>query len=94
MRRIGVAVEEFDTAGRGADDGVVDFAADRDRAGGNGGVADAFRHGDQVGLHAEEFAGRVGAQAAKAGDDFVENQQDAVLFSDGAQFFQIALGGD
>src|SRR5690606_20497239 len=72
----------------------MDVAPDGHGPGGNGGIADALGQSDQVGRDAKEFTGGVGAQAAKAGDHFVKNQQDAMLFGDGAQFFQIALGRD
>ena len=92
--RIGIAVKELDAAGRAVDDGVVHFAAHGDGARGHGGVAHALGHGDQVGCDAEEFGRSGGAQAAVGGDDFVKNQQDAVLGRNFAQLFQVALGRD
>src|SRR5690606_668825 len=61
VRRIGVPVEELDAARRAVDDGVVHVALDGHRAGGHRGVADALGHGDEVGRHAEAFAGGGGA---------------------------------
>src|SRR5690606_4164827 len=74
------------------DNGVVDIAPDGHGSCGHGGIADALGQGDQVGRDTKAFAGRAGTQSTKAGDDFVENQQDAVLFGNGTQFFQIAFG--
>ena len=47
---------------------------------------------DHVGRHAEAFGGEGVAEPAEAGDDLVEDQQDAVAVADRAQPLQIALG--
>ena len=61
-------------------------AAHRHRAGG-----DALGEGDHVGHDAVAFGGEGVAEAAEAGDDLVEDQQDAVLVADRAQPLEIAL---
>ena len=64
-----------------------DHAAHRHRARG-----DALGEGDHVG-HDAVALGREGvAEPAEAGDDLVEDQQDAVLVADRAQPLQVALG--
>ncbi len=92
MRRIRVAMRQFDRARRAAvDDRVVDRAARRDCAHRNRGVVDGLRHRQQIRRDAEIFArGRL-AEAAETRDYFVENQQDAVLRTDLAQLLQVAL---
>ena len=64
-----------------------DDAAHRHAAGG-----DALGEGDHVGNDAIAFGRERAAEPAEAGDDFVEDQQNAVLVADGAQPRQIALG--
>ena len=46
------------------------------------------------GMHAEIVGGERRAEAAEAGDDLVEDQQDAVLVADLAQPLEIALRRD
>jgi hypothetical protein len=85
-------MEEFNAGCGGAEYGVVNFPAHRDRASRDSSVADAFGHGDDVGPDAKECAGRGCAQASKTSDDLIEDQQDAVFLCNGAQLFQIAFG--
>ena len=59
---------------------------------GIGAVGEALGAGDDVGHHAEILGGERGAEAAEAGDHFVEDEQDAVLVADRAQPLQIAPG--
>ena len=63
-----------------------DHAAHRHAARG-----DALGEGDHVGDDAVAFGGEGMAEPAEAGDDLVEDQQDAVLVADRAQPLQIAL---
>ena len=91
MRRIGVAVEELHDMLRPVHEGVVDalaadHAAHRHDAGGH-----ALGEGDHVGDDAVALGGEGVAEPAEAGDDLVEDQQDAVLVADRAQPLQIAL---
>ena len=79
MRRIGVAVEQLDDVLRAVHEGVVDafvrdHAAHRRRA-----VGDALGERDHVRRHAVALGREGVAETAEAGDDLVEDQQDAVL---------------
>ena len=92
MAGIGVAVEELDRVLRPVHEGVVDVlahdhAAHRHRAGGH-----ALGEGDHVGHDAVALGGERRAEAPEAGDDLVEDQQDAVFVADLAQALEIALG--
>ena len=70
---------------------VVDFLADRNGAHRDDRVGQALRRRDDVRQHAEPFRRRGITQATEAGDDLIEDQQDAVLVADFAQTLQIAL---
>ena len=59
---------------------VHEHRAHRDDA-----VGQALGGGDDVRHHAEILGGKRRAEAAEAGDDLVEDQQDAVLGADLAQ---------
>ena len=92
MRRIGVAVEQFDGWSGPLHEGVVhgpprDHAAHRHAARG-----DAFGEGDDVGRHAVALGRERVAEPAEAGNHLVEDQQNAVVVADRAQSLQIALG--
>ncbi|MNS81773.1 hypothetical protein D3C72_1154950 [compost metagenome] len=65
---------------------AADHAAQRNHA-----VGHALGEVQHVGHHAEIVRREVGAHAPEAGDDLVEDQQDAVLVADLAQALQIAL---
>ena len=93
MPGIGIAVEELDGAlGPGLHHCVVDRAAGEHRAHGQDAVGDRLGGGHQVGNDAK-MVGRKGcSQPPEAGDHLVENQQDAVSVTDGAQPLQIAQG--
>ena len=64
------------------------------RAHRDGAVGEALGGADDVGHHAEILGREAGAEAAEAGDDLVEDQQDAVLVADLAQPLQVALRRD
>ncbi len=88
---IGVAVEELDGVLRAGHHRVIDLAAckhstHRDRA-----VGQALGRGDEIGHDAEVIGRERRSKASKAGDDFVEDQQDAVFVGDRTQALQIAL---
>ena len=91
MRRIGIAVGQFDDVLRAAHEGVVDGVADHHAAHRRRAVGDALGKGDHVRQHAVTFGGKGIAEPAVAGDDLVENQQNAVLLGDLAQPLEIAL---
>ena len=65
---------------------LAEHRAHRQRA-----VGEALGGGDEVGHHAEIVGGEGRAEAAEAGDDLVEDQQDAVLVADRAQALEVAL---
>ena len=92
MRRVGIAVEDFDRAlGRGADDRVVYTLADRHGPHRLRAVGDALRHRHQVGRRAEALRGERLAGTAEAADNFVEHQQNAVRVADLPQSLQVTL---
>ncbi len=91
MGGIGVAVEQLERALRSLHQAFVDRLAHEHAAHRDGGVGDALGDGHQVGDHAELLGGERGTEAPEAGDDFVEDQQDAVLGADLAQALEIAL---
>ncbi len=53
-----------------------------------------FGEGDEVRANAVVFGREPRAEAAKAGDDFIREQQDAVLVDDALNFRPIAVGRD
>ena len=61
---------------------------------GTAAVGDALGHRHQVGRDVEARRRERRAEAAEAGDDLVEDQQDAVLVADRAQPLEVALGRD
>ena len=73
-------------------EGVVNLAGGHHRPQRHGAVGHLLGHRHDVGRHAEKLRAAVLAHAAKAGDDFIEDQQDAVLIANLAQALQIALG--
>mmetsp|Transcript_6064 Transcript_6064/g.24216 ORF Transcript_6064/g.24216 Transcript_6064/m.24216 type:complete len:373 (+) Transcript_6064:1199-2317(+) len=89
--RVGVAVKELDQVLGPGHEGVVDLLLREDRAHRHAAVGDALGHGHQVGRDAEGLRAERVAGAAEAGDDLIEDQQDAVLVADLAQPLQIAL---
>ena len=91
MGGIGVAVEELDEVFRPVHEGVVDALLGHHSAHGYGAVGQALGHAHQVGSDAEGLRRKGRAGAAEAGDDLVEDQQDAVPVADLAQALQVAL---
>ncbi len=85
-------MEQVDRALRSLHQAVEHGLAHEHAAHRHGRVGDALGDGHQVGDHAELLGGEAGAEAAEAGDDLVEDQQDAVLVADLAQPLEIALG--
>ena len=69
-------------------EGVVDLALHEHRAHRDDAVGDALGGGHDVGRDAEIVGGERRAEAAEAGDDLVEDQQDAVLVADLAQLLR------
>ena len=91
---IGVAVGELDEMLGAVHEGVVDLLLHEDRAHRDGAVGDALGGEHDIRRDAEIVDGEGRAEAAEAGDDLVEDQQDAVLVADLAQLLEIALGRD
>ena len=69
----------------------MNLAAGEHRAHRHGAVGDALGRRHQIGRDAEIIGGERRAEPAEAGDDFVEDQEDAVLVAQLAQPLQIAL---
>ena len=92
MSRIGVAVEQVDGALRPVHQAVEHVLANEHATHRHRGVGDALGHRHQVGNDAELLGGEARTQAAEAGDDLVEDQQDAMLVADLAQPLEVALG--
>ena len=92
MRRIGVAVKQLDDVLGPVHEGVVDALARDHAAHRHGAGGDALGEAEQVGDHAIALGGKGVAEAAEAGDDLVEDQQNAVTVADGAQPLQITFG--
>ena len=78
-------MEQFDHMVRTLHKGIVNAFAGHHAAHGHGAGIDAFGKGHHVGHNAIAFGGERCAQTAEAGDDFVENQQNAVFIADIAQ---------
>ena len=92
MGRVGVAVKELDQVLGPGHERIVDrcrgdHATERYRR-----IVDGFGKSDQIRLDIKEFVRERGAEATEARDDFVEDQQDAMLGADLAQSLEIALG--
>ena len=92
VRRVSVAVGELDHVLRRRllHEGVVDLTAGDHRTQRDGAVGDLLGDVHQIRGHTEELRAAPLAHAAKAGDHFVENQQDVVLRTDLAQALQVA----
>ncbi len=86
----GVAVHQLGQVRRAVHQRVVDLAAHDDAAQRRGTVAHGLGEQDHVGHHAQRLGTEHGAQAAEAGDDLVEDEQDAVPRAQLAQSLQVA----
>ena len=91
MAGIGVAVEQLDHVLGPVHEGIVEALAHQHAAHGHGAGIHALGEGDHVRDDAVALGGEGGAEAAEAGDDLVEDEQDAVLVADLAQALEIAL---
>src|SRR5499433_2906787 len=92
MRRVGVAVKQLDHVHGPAHERVVDPLAHDHSAHRHAPRGDALGKRDHVGDDAVALGGKGVAEPAEAGDDLVEDEQDAVLVTDRAQPRQVALG--
>ena len=93
MPRVGVAVEQLDAVGS-LHESVVDRIPHEHRAHGHRTVGEPLRRRAQIGQDAEALGSERLAEAAETGDDFVEDEQDAMLGADFAQALEIALRRD
>ena len=71
--------------------GVIDHVATDHPAQRNDAVGHALGKVQHVGHHAIEVSAKGYAQPPKAGDDLVENQQDAVAIADVAKALEVTL---
>ena len=85
-------MKELDHVRRAAHEGVVDALAHDHAAHRHRGRRDALGEGDHVRRHAVALGREGVTEPPEAGDDLVEDQENAVLVADGAQPLQIALG--
>ena len=86
-------MEQLDAV-RTVHEGVVDFLLHEHRAHRYHTIGEALGGGEDIRFHIEVVGRKGRPQAAEAGDDFIEDQQDAVLGADLAQALQVALGRD
>ncbi len=92
MAGVGIAVKELDGVfGRRRHHAVVNALAHHHCAHRHAAVGEALGETQYVGDHAEFFARERRTQAAEAGNDFVEYQQDAMLVANFTQPLEIAL---
>ena len=90
MRRIGIAMEKLDSIIRcRIGDGIIDFVCNGDTTHWNGTIRQCLCHGDDVGLDVEFLCCERGTHAAKAGDDLVKYQNQAMLVTDFTHLFEI-----
>jgi len=94
MAGVGVAMEHVDGVVRAAHEGVEHAVRHEGGTHRHAAVGDALGGGDHVRRDAEALCAEGVADAAEAGDHFVEDQQDAVLVADLAQALQVAHGRD
>ena len=93
VARIGIAVKQLD-AGRRLHESVVNKGFREHGAHRHHAVGEALGGRHQVRFDIEIVGREWRRQAAEAGDDFIENQQDAVLGAQLAQALQIAFRGN
>ena len=91
---ISIAVEQLDLAFRAVHERIMHLAARKHRAHRDRAVGQALGGRDEIG-HDAEIVDREGrAEPAEAGNDLVEDQEDAVPVTNGAQALQIAFRRD
>lgn len=82
MGRVGVTVQQLDRLLRARHERIEHAVADQHGAHWDGTVCQPLGAGDEVRQHAEILGCERRAEAAEAGDNLVENQQDAVPVAD------------
>ena len=90
MGGVGVHVAPglFGSAGEGVADAAVGDAA----AEGEVSAGDAFGEGDDVGLGVDDFGAEPLAETSEAGDDLVEDEDDAVAVADLSDHWPVVFG--
>ena len=83
-----VAPGLFGSAGEGVADAAVGDAA----AEGEVSAGDAFGEGDDVGLGVDDFGAEPLAETSEAGDDLVEDEDDAVAVADLSDHWPVVFG--
>lgn len=91
--RVAMVSLEVDKSARALLEDVEDWAGYQEGANGRVAGAQALGDGLQVGRHGFLLPGVEGARAAHAGEDFVEDEERAVLVADGLHGGQIAGEG-
>ena len=94
VARIGITVEQLDHMLGAVHEGVMDLLGGQHRPHRDHAIGQPLGAGDHVGHDVEIIGGKRRAQTAKASDDLIENQQDAMLARQFAQALQIALWRD
>ena len=89
VARIGVAVEQFDHIFGAVHEGIVDRVAHQHCAHGNNTVGEALGGCDDVRCNTKALRAERPRQAPESSNDFVKNQQDAMLVADLSQTFEI-----
>ena len=70
--------------------GIINFIGHGNAAHWNRSIGQRLGHGDDIGAHIEFLGGKWGSHTAKAGDDLIKYQQQSMLVTNLADFFQIA----
>ncbi len=86
-------MEQLDDVLRPGHEGLVNRRAHDSAAHRHGAGGDALGESDDVGNHAIAFRRKREAEPSEAGDDLIEDQQDAVFIADRPQPLEIALRG-
>ena len=92
MAGIGVAMENIDGVVRVGLKRLVDLLLDQHAAHRHRAIGDALGEGDHVGDDAVTLGGKAIAEPPEAGDDLIEDEQNAVAVADFAQAREIRLG--
>lgn len=91
---VGVAVVEGAVAVAEVAEGVVDSVFDDGGAKGHGAAGEGFADADEVGVDAGVVVGEAFAGTAEAHGDFVDDEQDVVLFAAVGELLEVAGGVD
>ena len=89
MAAVGVAVEQLDALSTALHHIVMNYAAHRNCAHWHSGIGQAFCHTNDVWGHAPRLRCGGTADAPEGADDFIENQDDAVLGANVTKALQV-----